>query len=202
MANAAEGDYVGLAGPGDIEELAALSIAELPTMTALHDVQGWFTHNRFGRGVSVRGSFTAVLRDGSSTGTLIGFIWADSAMMFDFELDVPWWCINAVAVSPTFRGARRGARLVSLVQQAADEAGVELLYGQSVPGAVGFWEKLGWSVADTGEALRTPQAVRHANGQFVTAAFRPGPDDRFFLRHTAHTSQPAGLVRDSELIQL
>jgi GNAT superfamily N-acetyltransferase len=201
MANPAESDYVGQAGPRDVEEIAALSVAELPTMTALHDVEGWRTHNRFGRGANVRGNCTAVLRDGSSAGTLIGFIWADSAMMIDYDLDVPWWCINAVAVSPAYRGAGRGARLVSLVQQAAEEAGVELLYGQSVPGAVAFWETLGWSVADTGEALRMPRAVRRTNGELVTMELQPGPDDRFFLQYTAHTNRPPGLVPDSQFIQ-
>jgi GNAT superfamily N-acetyltransferase len=201
MANTAESDYVGQAGHRDVEEMAALSVAELPTMTALHDVEGWRTHNRFGRGANVRGNCTAVLRDGGAAGTLIGFIWADSAMMIDCDLDVPWWCINAVAVSPAYRGAGRGARLVSLVQQAADEAGVELLYGQSVPGAVKFWKTLGWNVADPGEDLRMPRAVRRTNGELVTMRLQPGPDDRFFLQHTAHSNQPPGLVRDSQFIQ-
>jgi GNAT superfamily N-acetyltransferase len=122
-------------------------------------------------------------------------------MMIDYELDVPWWCINAVAVSPAYRGAGRGARLVSLVQQAADEAGVELLYGQSVPAAVGFWKTLGWDVAEAGEDVRTPHAVRRMNGEFVTMRLQPGPGDRFFLQPTTHTSQPPGLVRDSQFIE-
>lgn len=201
MANMAERDYVGQAGPRDVEEIAALSVAELPTMTALHDAEGWKTHNRFGRGANIRGNCTAVLREAGSAGPLIGFIWADSAMMIDYDLDVPWWCINAVAVSPAHRGAGRGARLVSLVQQAADKAGVELLYGQSVPGAVAFWETLGWNVAAPGEDLRMPRAVRRANGELVTMRLQPGPDDRFFLQHTAHTNQPPGLLRDSQFIQ-
>lgn len=201
MANTAESDYVGQAGPRDVEEIAALSVTELPTMTALHDVEGWRTHNRFGRGANVRGNCTAVLREGSSAGALIGFIWADSAMMIDYDLDVPWWCINAVAVSPSYRGAGRGARLVSLVQQAAGEAGVEILYGQSVPGAVAFWETLSWSVADPGEDLRMPRAVRRTNGELVTMRLQPGSDDRFFLHYTGHTNQPPGLVRDSQFVQ-
>ena len=201
MANKVGQDYVGQAGPIDVEEMAALSTAELPTMTALHDPEGWKTHNRFGRGANVRGNCTAVLREGGSTGALIGFIWADSAMMIDYDLSVPWWCINAVVVSPAYRGARRGARMVSLVQQAADEAGVELLYGQSVPGAVAFWETLGWNVADPGEELRMPRGVRRMNGELVTMGLQPGPDDRFFLQYTAHTNQPPGLVRNSQFIQ-
>ena len=197
----AQNDYVGRAGPRDVEEIAALSVTELPTMTALHDVDGWRTHDRFGRGTKVRGNCTAVLRDGSSAGPLVGFIWADSAMMFDYDLDVPWWCINAVAVSPAYRCAGRGARLVSLVQQAAEKVGVELLYGQSVPGAIAFWESLGWNVADAGEELRMPHAVQRTNGELVRMRFQPGPDDRFFLQHTTHTNHPPGLVRNSHFIQ-
>lgn len=198
MTNAAKHDYVGQAGPRDIDELAALSVAELPTMLTLHDPEGWRTHSRFGRGESIRGNCSAVLRDVGPSGPLIGFVWADSAMMTDHGLDVAWWCINAVVVAPAYRGAGRGALLVSLVRQAADEAGVQLIYGQSVPGAVAFWERLGWDVADPDETLRMPQAVRRLDGEEVTIRLQPGPDDRFILHHTVSTTRPPGLVRDSQ----
>jgi GNAT superfamily N-acetyltransferase len=162
-------------------ELAALARAELPSMTALHDDEGWVNYNRFGAGREIFGNCTLTLRAGPGE-QLIGFIWADAAMFTDHGILEEWWCINALAIAPTFRNKGRGAALVSEVVSAASLVGGGLLYGQSVPRAASFWVNMGFILADEGEAINTTSPARRTGQNPTNYVFAPGPGDRFFLK--------------------
>lgn len=191
-----DGDYWASASLTDVPEIAALARAELPSMTSLHSEAGWTNFNRFGRGQQVRGNCTLILRDGGPDGPLIGVIWADDAMYTDHGIAEPWWCINALAIAPQFRGKGRGSALVSEVSAVGAIAGVALLYGQSVPNAVSFWKELGCVLADDGESIGTHKPARRVTGEKVMLMFEPGPGDRFFVKYL--TSVP-GSVRSGLL---
>jgi GNAT superfamily N-acetyltransferase len=185
----------------DIPELAALARAELPEMTALHEEESWRTHDRFGDGTRVRGNCTLVLRQSGQNGALVGFVWADMAMRTDFAIEEPWWCINALAVVPAYRGLGLGAALVSSVETAARLAGVVLVYGQSVPEAVDFWRQNDYILAQPGECLKTHKPARRAGSDPVMLTARPGPHDRWFVKYLAETpgSVQCGLLPESML---
>ncbi len=190
------GDYLAAACGDDVPELAALARAELPTMTALHGEAGWQTYNRFGNGQRARGNCTFVLRNGGPDGQLIGFVWADDAMYVDYDIVEPWWCVNAVAIAPPFRGMGRGTALIAEVASVGSQAGVVLLYGQSVPTAVAFWEGLGFLLADVGEPLRTSSPARRRAADPAMLTAQPGLGDRFFVKYL--TNVP-GSVRSALL---
>ncbi|NQX37134.1 GNAT family N-acetyltransferase [Herbiconiux sp. VKM Ac-2851] len=194
-------DFLSIANPADVPELAAIARAELPSMTALHDEQGWQTYNRFGAGSQLWGNCTLILRHGGEDGPASGFIWADSAMHTDSGIEEPWWCINAVAIAPHCRGAGRGTALVSRVTSAARTAGVQLLYGQSVPAAVPFWKKLGFILAGEAEPIRTHSPARRTVGGPVMLTAEPGAGDRWFVKYlaTAPGSVSSGLLPVSML---
>jgi len=196
-----DSDYWATATPADVHEIADLARYELPSMISLHGEAGWTNFNRFGRGQQVRGNCTLVLRDGGPGGPLIGFIWADDAMYTDHGIAEPWWCINALAIAPQFRGKGRGTALVSEVASAGALAGVVLLYGQSVPSAVPFWEGLGYLLADDGESVGTHSPARRVTGDKVLATFEPGPGDRFFMKYLTNIpgSVRSGLLPASRL---
>lgn len=122
-------------------------------------------------------------------------------MRIDCDIVEPWWCVNALAIDPRFRGKGRGTSLVSEVASAGKLAGVDLLYGQSVPGAVTFWERLGFILAGDGEAIRTHSAAERSTGDRVNLNLKPGPGDRFFIKYLTETpgSVRSGLLPASRL---
>lgn len=201
MSNQIDGDFLVPACRDDVAELAALARLELPSMTSLHDEAGWQTFNRFDPGQQVRGNCTFLLRDGGEDGPLIGFIWADDAMYVDRDIVEPWWCINALAIAPQFRGIGRGGALVSAVASAGQLAGVVLLYGQTLPEAVPFWKALDFTLAGDGESIRTHGSARRTTGDPVMWSFQPGPGDRWFVKYLTAVpgSVRSGLVPASLL---
>ncbi len=172
-----------LARSQDAIELAALARDEMPSMTFLHDAAEW--GHRFGEGRTVRDSWTLALRDRSASGELIGFAWVDDAMFVDANILEPWWCINAVAVASKYRRRGLGTRLVAHILDAATVAGVVLVYGQSLPTAVAFWQNSGFLVGAEGEPLRTHSAARRSTGDPVMLRLPPDGSDRWFVRYTA-----------------
>lgn len=183
-----------LATPQDAIELAAFARVEMPSMTFLHDADRW--SHRFGDGRTIRDSWTLVLRDRSASGELIGFAWVDDAMFVDAKILEPWWCINAVAVASKHRRRRLGGRLVAEILNAASAAGVVLVYGQSLPAAVEFWQNSGFLVGAEGEPLRAHNAAQRSIGDPVMLTLPPDGSDRWFVRYT--TDRP-GSVRSGLL---
>lgn len=190
-----------LAAEADIADLAALARVELPTMTVLHDEEGWITYQRFGTGRQPRESWTVTLRDGHDEGELIGFAWVDDAMFVEGKVTEPWWCINALAVTPRRRGQGFGTQLVEAVASAGRSAGVSLLFGQTVPGAVTFWQRTGFTVAESMEPLLTNNPARRMNLDPANLRLPPGDPDRWFVRYLATEpgSVRSGLVPASFL---
>lgn len=190
-----------LAAEADIADLAALARAELPTMTALHDEEGWITHQRFGTGRQPRESWTVMLRDSTEEGELIGFAWVDDAMFVEAGITEPWWCINALAVTPSRRGQGFGTQLVEAMAGAGRSAGVNLLFGQTVPGAVTFWQRSGFTLAEPMEPLVTNNPAGRMNLDPTNLRLQPGHPDRWFVRYLATEpgSVRSGLVPASFL---
>lgn len=190
-----------LAAKADIADLAALARAELPTMTALHDEEGWMTYQRFGAGRQPRESWTVMLRDSTEEGELIGFAWVDDSMFVEAGITEPWWCINALAVIPSRRGQGFGTQLVEGVADAGRSAGVNLLFGQTVPGAVAFWQRSGFTLAEPMEPLVTNNPAGRMNLGPTNLRLAPGHPDRWFVRYLATEpgSVRSGLVPASFL---
>lgn len=190
-----------LAGESDIADLAALARAELPTMTALHDEAGWTTYKRFGTGRQARESWTVVLRDEQDEGELVGFAWVDDSMFTEGGITEPWWCINALVVAPKWRGQGFSTQLVEAVASAARSAGVILIFGQTVPGAVTFWQRSRFTVAGPAEPLVTNNPALRMNLDPVNLTLPPGAPDRWFVRYllTEPGSIRSGLVPASLL---
>lgn len=185
MENQLDAPRLTLATAADITDLAALTRAELPTMTTLHDEAGWIKHRRFGTGRQPRESWTVMLRDNNTEGKLIGFAWVDDAMFVEAGTTEPWWCINALAVTPTHRGQRFGTQLVEAVAAAGRRAGVVLLFGQTVPDAVNFWRRSGFTLAGPEEPLVTSAPARRADAESAHFSLPPGNPDRWFVRYLA-----------------
>lgn len=174
-----------LATPADIARLATLARAELPTMTYLHDRSNWIKHRRFGAGRQLRDSWTITLRASRPAGALIGFAWVDDAMFVEAEVSEPWWCINALVVARSHRGQGFGTLLVEAVADAGRSAGVDLLFGQTVPNAVPFWQKAGFILADPLEPLKTSAPARRVSAEPTNLTLAPGAPDRWFVRYLA-----------------
>ena len=185
----------------DIPDIAALARAELPSMTTLHNDEGWRTHIRFGRGEEIFSNCTLVLRDSDADNILVGFIWVDAAMYVDKRIVEPWWCINALAVNARYRRKGIGRGLVGEIEGIATATGVALLYGQSVAEAVPFWKAADYILAADGEAVRTHAPAMLVSGERVVFTAEPGPGDRFFLKYLARTpgSVRSGLLPVSVL---
>lgn len=154
-------------------------------MTALHDEAGWTTHQRFGTGRQARESWTVMLRDGPGEGELVGFAWVDDAMFVEARITEPWWCINALVVAPSRRGRGFGTQLVEAVASAGRSAGVTLLFGQTVPSAVTFWQRSSFLLAGPTEPLVTNNPARRMNLDPVDLSLPPGVPDRWFVRYLA-----------------
>jgi GNAT superfamily N-acetyltransferase len=182
MRNHVNADSLLPANQDDVPELAALARDRLPSMLALHSEAGWHRFNRFGNGQRARGNCTLVLRDGDERGPLIGFVWTDDAMRVDYGIVEPWWCINALAIAPQYSSTGRGTALVNAVTEAARSAGVVQLYGQTVPTAVDFWMKAGFTVADDAEELRSDYPALSASGDRLRINAASGPGDRWFVK--------------------
>jgi GNAT superfamily N-acetyltransferase len=174
-----------LATAADIADLAALTRAELPTMTALHDEAGWISHQRFGTGRQPRDSWTVMLRESRADGELIGFAWVDDAMFVEAGVIEPWWCINALVVEPSRRGQGFGTQLLEAVAMAGRSAGVALLFGQTVPDAVTFWRRSGFTLTEPMEPLITNSPARRVDTDPVNLTLPPGHPDRWFVRYLA-----------------
>lgn len=174
-----------LATTADIAELAALARAELPTMTNLHDEGNWARHRRFGTGRQLRGGWTVTLRASHHARELIGFAWVDDAMLVEFGVLEPWWCINALVVAPSHRGRGFGTQLVEAVATAGRSAGVALLFGQTVPDAVPFWRRSGFILGEPLEPLVTNNPARRVDADPANLTLSPGNPDRWFVRYLA-----------------
>lgn len=194
-------EHVAIGCRHDVPELAALARETLPSFPALHDEDGWDAHYRFGAGLHPRDSFLPVVRSGSGDGELVAFVWVDAAAAADHGIVEPWWCINALSVAPKFRRQGFGRALVGAVAARAQEAGVELLYGLSVPSATRFWQACGLSIAGDGEALVSDRPSRRADGTLSRVHFDVAtPGDRWFVGRLAPASATQStLVALSEL---
>ncbi len=190
-----------LATDADIAELAALARAELPTMTALHDEAGWINYQRFGTGHQPRESWTVMLRASRPAKDLVGFAWVDDAIFVEAGVSEPWWCINALAVARSHRGQGFGTQLVEAVAAAGRSAEIALLFGQTVPDAVPFWQRSGFTLAEPLEPLVTSAPARRAAADPTHLRLPPGDPDRWFVRYLATEpgSVRSGLVPASFL---
>lgn len=181
MSESTADDHVTFAGPADTGEMAQLARDVLPFMGALHDDESWRRFRRFGQGKHASDQYTLVVRNGGPGGHLVGFVWVDPAMLIDHNITEPWWCINALAIAPDARGQGRAAALLARVEAAARAAGIVLLYGQSVPEARPFWQKMKFSLGNPDEAVRTRGAAMLTSGERVNGTFSPSSGDSWFL---------------------
>jgi len=161
-----------------IPEMAALARDELPSFSYLHDEERW--PNKFGRGERLEDNLLIAACDGMD-GPLIGFVWADQAMRVDHGIQEPWWCLNAIAVRPEYRGRGIGKLLVGDIVEAVRAVGVELIYGLAISGSEGFWQHNGFHVADEGERVVSTTPVQRDGANSARLTLPPEKGHRWFL---------------------
>lgn len=142
----------------DLPAFRQMAIDLMPDMTELR-TPDW--HHRLGHGRCWTEPLLLAVRDSDSTVSgPIGFCWADAAMADDNSVFEPWWCLNAVAVRPKYRGAGVGGKLLKAVRQAASFAGVVSLYGVCDRSLTGWYGHHGFTVLGPGEAVVSDGPVR------------------------------------------
>lgn len=91
-------------------------------------------------------------------------------MLGDEQILEPWWCLNAIAVRPNYRGRKIGRSMVKGVCEAAAFAGVVSLYGICDHSLSAWYGNQGFTALGQGEMIVGDHPVRRPGqppGQFV-----------------------------------
>lgn len=159
---------IGYAEPEDVPALQAMAIELLPDLTALHGPD-WTA--RLGNGRVWVESLLVVVRDSDAGDTPVGFAWGSAAMFEDSGVLEPWWCLNAVARQPAYRGRKIGERLVDVVREHARKAGVVSLYGICGRSLTPWYENQGFTVLAPGQKIESDGAARRFGNDEGTVFF-------------------------------
>jgi GNAT superfamily N-acetyltransferase len=178
--------------PSDDAALTGLAETCLPDLVKLRSLP-W--DNRRGDGGRWQEQYLLVAE--SAFDGVVAFAWAMPVLALELGLGVPWWMLNALAVSPEYRGSGLGAALIGEVFDRADRSGVASLYGLCDPGFAPWYGRRGFSISDTGESLGSNVALSDkadAGEVEQTLELLPEPGRVWFVTDVAAGDLPRLLV--------